>query len=118
MYEIWLVLNILYEIALSIWPSLALALAVWLLAMWAARTRLGVFAVRQALVVAALAAVALFFALPGLTHSSLANMGYWIDWANLLAMALGLGALAGLFVMPLLALLRPKPAAPGRLRSA
>ena len=109
MYEIWLVLNIVYEIALSIWPVLALALAVWLIALWAARARLGKPALRQALLLAGVAAVALFFAIPTLTQSSLSNLGYWVDWAMLLAIALGLGALAGVFLYPLLALLQ-KPA--------
>jgi hypothetical protein len=49
-------------------------------------------------------AVALFFSVPTLTQSSLANMGYWVDWANLLAIALGLGALAAVFSVPLLGL--------------
>ena len=30
MYEVWLGLNILYEIALSLWPALAALLLVWL----------------------------------------------------------------------------------------
>lgn len=104
MYEIWLALNIVYEIALGIWPVIAVALAVWLLALWAARARLGKPALRDAIVVGALIAVALFFAVPSLTRSSLANMGYWVDWANLLAVAGGLGLLAGVFAFPLLAL--------------
>ena len=29
MYEIWLVINIVYEIALTIWPLIALALVAW-----------------------------------------------------------------------------------------
>jgi hypothetical protein len=45
--------------------------------------------VRQALLLGALVAVALFFSVPTLTQSSLASMGYWVDWANLLAIALG-----------------------------
>ena len=48
MYEIWLVMNIVYEIALSMWPLLAIVLAVWLLMLWAARARLGGAAGRQA----------------------------------------------------------------------
>ena len=104
MYEIWLVLNIIYEIALSIWPVLALTLAVWLVALWVSRARLGKAALRQAVVVAAVAAVVLFFAIPTLTKSSLSNMGYWVDWGILSALALGLGALVGTFLFPLLAL--------------
>jgi hypothetical protein len=35
-------------------------------------------------------------------------MGYWVDWANLLAIALGLGALAAAFAWPLAALACPR----------
>jgi hypothetical protein len=104
MYEIWLVMNIVYEIALGVWPLLALLLAVWVVTLVAARGRLGGRQVRQALLLGALVAVALFFSVPTLTQSSLANMGYWVDWANLLAVALGLGALAAVFSLPLLGL--------------
>ncbi|MGB3450270.1 MAG: hypothetical protein WBA58_07205 [Giesbergeria sp.] len=104
MYEIWLVINIVYEIALTVWPLLILALVMWLALMWPARSRLGGQSLRHALVLGAVAVVTLFFSLPSLTHSSFANMGYWVDWANLLAMALALGTLCGLFLWPLLAL--------------
>ena len=104
MYEIWLAMNIVYEIALGVWPLLALLLAVWVALLVAARGRLGAHQVRQALLLGALVAVALFFSVPTLTQSSLANMGYWVDWANLLAIALGLGALAAVFSVPLLGL--------------
>jgi hypothetical protein len=40
MYEIWLMLNILWEIARGAWPVLALLLVVWLAVLVAARTRL------------------------------------------------------------------------------
>lgn len=104
MYEIWLAMNIVYEIALGIWPLLALLLAVWAVMLVAARRRLGARQVRQAALLGALVAVALFFSVPTLTQSSLANMGYWVDWANLLAIALGLGALAAVFSVPILGL--------------
>ena len=104
MYEIWLAMNIVYEIALGIWPLLALLLAVWVALLVAARGRLGARQVRQALLLGALVAVALFFSVPALTQSSLSNMGYWVDWANLLAIALGLGALAAVFSVPLFGL--------------
>lgn len=115
MYEIWLVLNIVCEIALSLWPQLALALGVWLLMLWAARAKLGGATGRSALALGlalgAVMAVVLFFTVPGLTHSSLSSMGYWVDWANLLAVALGLSVLAAGFAWPLLALLlRKQPA--------
>ena len=106
MYEILLGLNIVYEIALSLWPLLALLLAVWLIMLWGARARLGRGAGSQALLLGVLAAVVLFFTVPTLTHSALSNMGYWVDWVMLAAVALGLGALAAVFLWPLLALLK------------
>lgn len=104
MYEIWLAMNIVYEIALGIWPLLALLLAVWVALLVAARGRMGARPAGRALVLGLVVAVALFFSVPALTQSSLANMGYWVDWANLLAIALGLGALAAVFSVPLFGL--------------
>lgn len=98
MYEIWLAINIVYEIALTIWPLLALALLVWLALLWTAGARLG-RGVGAALGVGALVALVLLVSVPSLTHSSFANMGYWVDWANLLAIALGLGAVAAVFFL-------------------
>ena len=108
MYEIWLAMNIVYEIALSVAPWLAVLLLVGLVLLVLARKRLSLCALRPALVLTALVAGVLFFALPALTQSSFANMGYWVDWANLLAVALGLGALVGVFCIPVAALLCPR----------
>ena len=108
MYEIWLVLNILYEIALTVWPQLLVIALVWLALMLAARRRLAGRSLRGALLLGALVAVALFFALPSLTQSSLANMDYWVDWASLSGMALGFGAAAAIFLWPVLALACPR----------
>lgn len=108
MYEIWLALNIVYEIALGVWPALLVLLLVWIALLVAARGRLSARALRPALALGALAAAALVLAVPSLTQSSLANMGYWVDWANLLAIALGLGALAAVFAWPLAALACPR----------
>lgn len=107
MYEIWLALNIFYEIALTVWPALLVLALVWLALMLAARARLSARALRGALALGSLVAVVLFFALPALTQSALSNMGYWVDWANLLAMALGFGAAAALLLWPALALWCP-----------
>ena len=114
MYEIWLAMNIVYEIALSVAPWLAVLLLVWLALLVLARKRLSLCALRPALALTALVAGVLFFALPALTQSSFANMGYWVDWANLLAVALGLGALVGVFCIPVAALLCPRCALKGR----
>ena len=39
MYEIWLMLNIVVEVALSVWPWLAALAVLWLGLMWLARGR-------------------------------------------------------------------------------
>lgn len=107
MYEIWLMLNILYEIALGLWPLLLAVLVAWLVLLMLTRQRLSLAVLRPSLGVAAVATIVLFFSLPALTHSSLANVDYWVDWVTLFGIALGLGALIGLFALPLLAWLRP-----------
>ena len=106
MYEIWLVINIVYEIALTIWPLLALALAIWLVLLFVARGRSG--GAGAAVGVGALAAVVLFFTVRSMTKSSLSNGAYWVDWADLLAVAGGLGALIAVFVWPLMQLVKGK----------
>lgn len=108
MYEIWLALNIVYEIALSIWPTLLVLLLAWLALLATAGGRLNARALCRALLPGAVATVILLISIPSLTQSSLANMGYWVDWANVLAIALGLGTLVVLFVWPLMALLCPR----------
>ena len=107
MYEIWLALNIVYEIALSIWPALLLIVLVWLALLVGARQRLSARAFKQACVFGLLVAFMLAISLPALTQSAFSNMGYWVDWANLLAIAAGLGAAAALLMWPLAALLCP-----------
>jgi hypothetical protein len=49
--------------------------------------------------------------IPGWSRASISDMGYWVDWANLLAIAVGFGAAATAVAWPLLAI--RKSAAPG-----
>lgn len=103
MYEIWLVLNILWEIALGVAPLLVGLLAAWVLLM-AVAWRCGApwrRALPTALTAGGVVAVLAFLSLPTLTQSSLSEMGYWVDWANLVAMALAAGVAAAVFVWPL-----------------
>lgn len=115
MYEIWLAMNIVYEIALGGgWLLPVLVIAVWAGLMWAVRRRLDARVLRRTLGLGAAVALALFLALPSLTRSSLSNLAYLPDWAMLAAMALGLAALLAVLGLPLLALLaRPAPAPVG-----
>ncbi len=104
MYEIWLVMNILWEIALGIWPLLALGAVAWLVLMvlaWRRPTALWRGALPLAAGIAALAAVIGFVLVPMATRSSLQELAYWVDWANLASIALGIGVAALAFAWPL-----------------
>ena len=105
MYEIWLAMNIVYEIALGLWPALAPLLIVWVV-MWINRQKLAQVSVAALAAVVVLVALAAVLALPSLSRASLADMGYWVDWAALLGMAAGLGVTAALLLWPLLATMR------------
>lgn len=109
MYEIWLVLNIVWEIALGIAPWVIGAALLWLVLMATAVKRPGASwrgALPGAIVIGAGVAVASFVAVPGLTKSSLSELAYWVDWANLLGVALGFGGIAAAFAWPLLSMRR------------
>lgn len=109
MYEIWLASNIVWEILLAARGPLLLALAVWLLlVVMAARQPRATWRAAAGPALLAGAVVATFGALllPGASGSSLSEMGYWVDWANLLALSLALGAVAAAFAWPLGKLLR------------
>ena len=111
MYEIWLVLNIVWEIALGVWPVLAIGAVVWIALMVMAARRQDVgwrSAWRTALVVAVLVGAASFLLVPGWSRSSLANLSYWVDWANLAAISAGFGAVAGAVALPLAVLMRSR----------
>jgi hypothetical protein len=109
MYEIWLMMNIGWEIALTIWPLLAGVAIAWA-ALLAVAWRSGPLpwqpALPTSLGVAAATAALAFLALPALTQSSLAEMGYWVDWATLASLAVGVGGVALAFAWPLSALRR------------
>ena len=52
------------------------------------------------------AAIVAFFVTPGWIDSSLTELKYWVDWANLLGIAAGWGAAALALAWPLLTGLR------------
>ena len=103
MYEIWLALNIVYEIALGLWPALLVLLAVWLAVLVANRKGLWSVSATRLLAIAAGVAVLVGLALPSLTLSSFGNFGYWVDWVNWLAMAAGAGLAVAVWLWPLMA---------------
>lgn len=111
MYEIWLMLNIVYELALSIWPWLLLLAVVWLVLLVLARRGRGAdwrACLPKAVVLGLLVGVLIFFVTPMWSKSGLGEMKYWVDWANLIGIAVAWAAAGALFAWPLLTWLRSK----------
>lgn len=106
MYELWLALNVVFELALANRTLLVFLLALWLALMSFAVLR-GRANWRGAFPAAALAwllaAVAAFLGTPSLVRSSLSDLHYWVDWANLVAIAAGVATVVALFVWPFIA---------------
>ncbi|MFT3757669.1 hypothetical protein [Thauera sp.] len=109
MYEIWLTLNILFELGLQYLPQVVASLLLWAMLMLFAATRPGV-GWRRGLVPAFAVGIGVtaitFFITPGMTKSSFANMGYWVDWMNLFFYAAAFGAVAAALAWPIAASLR------------
>ncbi|MGE4339234.1 MAG: hypothetical protein AB7E55_25150 [Pigmentiphaga sp.] len=109
MYEIWLGLNIAWELtllhrwAVGGYLVLLIALHAFALARSAAAWRQSLFA---AVILGLLLALVAVFALPLAADSSLANVTYLLDWLALIGLALGTGLAGGLLFWPLLALTR------------
>ena len=109
MYEIWLTLNILYELGLQYLPMVIGTALLWLalMAVAAARGRAGWgAALKPAIAIAVVVTAITFFVTPGMTQSSFANMGYWVDWGNLLLYAAAFGAVGGALAWPVAAMMR------------
>jgi hypothetical protein len=112
MYEIWLMLNIVWETLLAAWPLVLLLLLLFAGLSLAALSQRGAawraawpVAVGGAVVVG----VASFLLLPGLTRSSLGELKYWVDWLALAGVAGGFALVAAALLLPLTALLKRQP---------
>jgi hypothetical protein len=104
MYEIWLAMNIAFEIAWDLWPALLPLALVWAAVMLINRKKLALVSASTLVALAVLVALAAVLTLPSLSKSTLADMGYWVDWAALLGMAAGMGVAAAVLLWPVLAL--------------
>jgi hypothetical protein len=104
MYEIWLAMNIAYETALGLLPALAPLVLMWAVMMVINRKKLKRVKPVTLAAVAVLVSLVAVLALPSLSQSTLADMGYWVDWAALLGMAAGAGAAAAVLLWPVLAM--------------
>jgi hypothetical protein len=112
MYEIWLMLNIVWEILLAAWPLVLVLLLVFAGLTWAALSRRDAAwraAWPVALAGAATVGVFSFLALPSLTRSSLGELRYWVDWLALAGLAGGFALVTAALLMPLTALLKRQP---------
>lgn len=109
MYEIWLMLNIVWELALSIWPWLVALAVLWLVLMAMAKGGRGAdwrACLPKAIMLGLLVGVVIFFVTPLWSKSGLGEMKYWVDWANLIGIAVAWAAAGTLFAWPLLTWLR------------
>ena len=104
MYEIWLAMNIAYEIAWDLWPALLPLALVGGAVMLINRKKLARVTTSTLAALAVLVALAAVLALPSLSKSTLADMGYGVDWAALLGMAAGVGVAAAVLLWPVLVL--------------
>jgi hypothetical protein len=104
MYEIWLAMNIAYETALGLLPALAPLVLMWAVMMVINRKKLNRVKPATLAALAVLVALAAVLALPSLSKSTLADMGYWVDWTALLGMAAGVGVAAAVLLWPVLAM--------------
>jgi len=122
MYEIWLMLNIVWEIALEVIVPIVILLLIWLVFIGlAARNPLSNWrgAARNAVVLGLVVAIVAMIALPGLTRSSTSELAYIVDWLALIGMSLGFGSAAEALAWPVLATLRKPTSSPrGRLQGS
>ena len=109
MYEIWLMLNIVWELALSIWPWLLALAVLWLVLMAMAKGGRGAdwrACLPKAIALGLILGLVILFVTPLWSKSSLGEMKYWVDWANLIGIAVAWAVAGTLFAWPLLPWLR------------
>ena len=108
MYELWLAINILYEIGLMYLPNVIGFVVVTgaLFGLALAKRAPLCRGVMPAALVWALVTVGGLFLIPGMTASALKEVAYWVDWANLFAVAAGFGAAAAAITLPIAAMVR------------
>jgi hypothetical protein len=114
-YEIWLMLNIAWELALGSATGLLGAGAFWL-ALTGLAMRRGAAPWRRsfkaALAVGALAGLTASLAAPVLTGSSLGEVRYLVDWLALAGIGAGVGVAVLALVWPAAVLLRGRMPSP------
>lgn len=109
MYEIWLIINTFYELALANLGLVLSTLIVWLVLMLITQLRKQLpwgQGIKAAIVVGLVAWVIFFAMLPSLTKSSFAAVNSIIDWFTVAGVAAAFAALLALFVGPIYLLIK------------
>ena len=103
MYEIWLGMNIFYELALMYLPLLFVVFLVWAVLMIYAFQKKALWSrgIKGAIVGGIIATAIAFLAVPYITKSSLGELGYWFDYVTLIGVAAMYGAVAAALIWPL-----------------
>ena len=103
MYEIWLGINIFYELALMYLPLLFVLFVVWAGLMVYAFQKKAHWSkgIKGAMIGGIIATIIAFLVVPGMTKSSLSELGYWFDYVALLGIATMYGAVAAALIWPL-----------------
>jgi hypothetical protein len=96
----------MWEIALGIMPYIVIAAIIWLAISFVTVQKKASWlpAFKSTFIIGLLVTIIAFFAIPTLTLSSFSDMSYWLDWATLIMMALGVGAIVFGFIWPFMAL--------------
>ena len=104
LYEIWLAMNIVWEFALANLAILIILAAAIALLFGAAVVKgkpAWCVGFKVGMVAAVLVTLAGFFFVPALIDSSISDLTYWVDWANLFAVSAVFGAAAFALCWPL-----------------
>ncbi len=109
MYEIWLVINTFYELALANLSLVVSTLIVWLVLMLVTQLRKKLpwsKGIKAATAMGIIAWIAFIFMVPGLTRSSFASVNSIIDWLTVIGVAGAFAGLLALFIGPLYLLVK------------
>lgn len=109
MYEIWLIINTFYELALMNIGLVLTVLILWIALMAVAaskKTQPWCQAIKPALILAVVVWVISFALVPGMTKSSFANVTYIVDYMVVAGVAAAVAGLVAIFFAPLYLLVK------------
>lgn len=111
MYEIWLGMNVMFEVLRPWLALLGVALALWIALMVVAKRESAQWraALKPAVVVAAIATLGAVPLVPYFTNSSVLEARYWLDWMALLGISGGVGGVVLAWTWPVMAITMRKP---------